>query len=292
MILSDEARPMYHLSLFPEEMEHLHPLDLELEVCNVVPTSILQMLSLKINIVLFKRVYGQLSLELWLQAYTGLGFIYDDFLAAYVPSLVKLDPYARDMFGIDEKVAEFVGSPQQVLLVSAKAGACDRAIRCGGCAVAEGRLQDGTGTEQGRCIGGARDFLFGTLLLHGTEDRVPKVKGELLDLPTTLPLLAAACCSLERVPHPTPSLNGSNAYVPLHEHREHPKQRQCLAILTSFWTLFWSQNGPFSRRLERLVGTKWVTAGSKRAKKICLSIPSGLGTTLEKFMLDRLLTHR
>lgn len=32
--------------MYPEEEEHLHPLDLELEVCSVLPSSILQMLSL------------------------------------------------------------------------------------------------------------------------------------------------------------------------------------------------------------------------------------------------------
>ena len=32
MILSDQARPMYPFSAFPEEMEHLHPLNFELEV--------------------------------------------------------------------------------------------------------------------------------------------------------------------------------------------------------------------------------------------------------------------
>ena len=51
-----------------------------------------------------------------------------------------------------------------------------------------------------------------------------------------------------------------------------------------FLTHFWSQNGPFSRHFGIFCGPKRVTTGSKRAKKTCLSIPSGLGTTLEKII--------
>ena len=38
----------------------------------------------------------------------------------------------------------------------------------------------------------------------------------------------------------------------------------------------------FSRHFGILHGSKHVITGSKRAKNTCLSIPSGLGTTLEK----------
>ena len=55
-------------------------------------------------------------------------------------------------------------------------------------------------------------------------------------------------------------------------------------VFDPFWTHFWSQNGPFSRHFGIFQGPKRVTAGSKRAKNTCLSIPSGLGTTLEKMI--------
>ena len=53
-------------------------------------------------------------------------------------------------------------------------------------------------------------------------------------------------------------------------------------IVDPFFTHFWSQNGPFSRHFGIFHGPKRVTTGSKWAKNTCLSIPSGLGTTLEK----------
>ena len=49
-----------------------------------------------------------------------------------------------------------------------------------------------------------------------------------------------------------------------------------------FLSHFWSQNGPFSRYFGIFCGPKRATTGSKRAKNTCLSIPSGLGTTLKK----------
>ena len=51
-----------------------------------------------------------------------------------------------------------------------------------------------------------------------------------------------------------------------------------------FSTHLSSQNGPFSRHFAILHGPKRATTGSKRAKNTCLSIPSGLGTTLEKMI--------
>ena len=44
----------------------------------------------------------------------------------------------------------------------------------------------------------------------------------------------------------------------------------------------WSQKGPFSRQFGIFHGPQRTTTGSKRPKNSCLSIPSGLGTTLEK----------
>ena len=55
-------------------------------------------------------------------------------------------------------------------------------------------------------------------------------------------------------------------------------------VFDPFLTHFWSQNGPFSRHFGIFSGLKCATTGSKRAKNVCLSIPSGLGTTLEKMI--------
>ena len=56
-----------------------------------------------------------------------------------------------------------------------------------------------------------------------------------------------------------------------------------------FLTHLWSQNGPFSRHFGIFHGPKRVTTGSKQAKNTCLSIPSGLGTTLEKMIFSPLV---
>ena len=53
-------------------------------------------------------------------------------------------------------------------------------------------------------------------------------------------------------------------------------------VFDPFLTHFWSQNGPFSRHFGIFHGPKRATTGSKRPKNTCLSIPSGLGTTLGK----------
>ena len=55
-------------------------------------------------------------------------------------------------------------------------------------------------------------------------------------------------------------------------------------VFDPVFTHFWSQNSPFSRLLGIFRGPKRVTAGSKRARNTCLSILSGLGTTLEKMI--------
>ena len=58
-------------------------------------------------------------------------------------------------------------------------------------------------------------------------------------------------------------------------------------VFDPFSTHFWSQNGPFSRHFGFFHGPKRATTGSKRPKNTCLSIPSGLGTTLEKLIFFR-----
>ena len=55
-------------------------------------------------------------------------------------------------------------------------------------------------------------------------------------------------------------------------------------VLNPFWTHFSSQNGPFSWDFGMFHGPKHITTGSKQPKNTCLSIPSGLGTTLEKLI--------
>ena len=55
-------------------------------------------------------------------------------------------------------------------------------------------------------------------------------------------------------------------------------------VFHPFLTHCWSQNGPFSRYLGIFHGPKRATTGSKQPKNTCLSIPSGLGTTLEKII--------
>ena len=61
-------------------------------------------------------------------------------------------------------------------------------------------------------------------------------------------------------------------------------------VFDPFWTHCWSQNGPFSRHFGIFHGPKRATTGSKRPKNTCLSIPSGLGTTLEKMIFFALGT--
>ena len=53
-------------------------------------------------------------------------------------------------------------------------------------------------------------------------------------------------------------------------------------VFDPFLTHFGRQKGPFCKHFGIFHGPKSVSTGSKRAKNKCLSIPSGLGTTLEK----------
>ena len=55
-------------------------------------------------------------------------------------------------------------------------------------------------------------------------------------------------------------------------------------VFDPFLTCFWSRSGPFSRHFGIFHGPKHVTRRSKRPKDTCLSIPTGLGTTLEKII--------
>ena len=54
------------------------------------------------------------------------------------------------------------------------------------------------------------------------------------------------------------------------------------AFLTHFSPIFGPKTAPFEGILGFFHGPKRVTTGSKRPKNTCLSIPSGVGTTLEK----------
>ena len=55
-------------------------------------------------------------------------------------------------------------------------------------------------------------------------------------------------------------------------------------VFAPFLPHFWSRNGPFSSHFGIPHGSKRATTGSKRPKNTSLSIPSGLGTTLEKMI--------
>ena len=61
-------------------------------------------------------------------------------------------------------------------------------------------------------------------------------------------------------------------------------------VFDPFLTHCWSQNGPFSRYFGIFHGPERATTGSKRLKNTCFSIPSGLGTTLEKMIFFALGT--
>ena len=61
-------------------------------------------------------------------------------------------------------------------------------------------------------------------------------------------------------------------------------------VFDPFLTHCWSQNGPFSRHFGIFHGPKRATTGSKWPKITCLSIPSDLGTTLEKMIFFALGT--
>ena len=61
-------------------------------------------------------------------------------------------------------------------------------------------------------------------------------------------------------------------------------------VLAPFLIHCWSQNGPFSRHFGIFHRPKCGTRGSKRPKNTCLSIPSGLGKTLEKMIFFALRT--
>ena len=74
---------------------------------------------------------------------------------------------------------------------------------------------------------------------------------------------------------------------------EHPKWSGSLLEkrgFDPFLTHFWSQNGTFSRHFGIFHSPKRATTGSKRPKNTCLSIASGLGTTLEKIIFFALGT--
>ena len=62
-------------------------------------------------------------------------------------------------------------------------------------------------------------------------------------------------------------------------------------IFDRFLIDFWSQNNPCSGDFVTLEGPKWLAMGSKRAGFTCLGTPNGLGSTLEKHIVDSFVTH-
>ena len=57
-------------------------------------------------------------------------------------------------------------------------------------------------------------------------------------------------------------------------------------VFDPFLTHFCSQNGPFSMHFGILRGPKRATAGSKRPKNTCLSIPSGPGSFVDRLFFS------
>ena len=70
-----------------------------------------------------------------------------------------------------------------------------------------------------------------------------------------------------------------------------PKSLLEKRVFDPFLTHFWSQNGPFSRHFGFFHGPKHITTGSKWSKNICLSIPNGPVSLLEKCVFDPFSTH-
>ena len=62
-------------------------------------------------------------------------------------------------------------------------------------------------------------------------------------------------------------------------------------VFDPFFTLFWSQKGPFSRHFGIFHGPKHVTTGSKRAKSTCCGILNGSRSILEKHLFDSFFSH-
>eukprot|EP00667_Euglena_gracilis_P000167 EG_transcript_167 len=122
-LLSDKARCVTHLSPFPAEQLHLHPLDTEWEVCPLPPHAVLQLLSPPINVAVLKRADTSPSLEQQLAALQGLGAVYAEFLQTFVPPLVKLQPESVAGQPLLREVGAFLDSWRRCLLLVGEAGA-------------------------------------------------------------------------------------------------------------------------------------------------------------------------
>eukprot|EP00667_Euglena_gracilis_P000271 EG_transcript_271 len=123
IIVSDEAHALFHLSAFPNELEHLHDLSQEFQVCTVVPVSILQMLSLNVNVITLKRAGQRLALDLQLRALEELSFVFEPFLATYVPPMVKESRFAPETYRLEPRMQTFLADPgKRMLLVVATSG--------------------------------------------------------------------------------------------------------------------------------------------------------------------------
>jgi len=121
LILSDQARPLYHLSEFPEEMEYLHPLDLELETCMIIPAFMLVLAAVKVNVVVLKRAGAEVSLDLHLRLMASLSFIFEDMYSLYVMPGAKQHE-ADEPVALDERIEAFLQSSDHTLLVTGPQG--------------------------------------------------------------------------------------------------------------------------------------------------------------------------
>ena len=70
-----------------------------------------------------------------------------------------------------------------------------------------------------------------------------------------------------------------------------PKVSQEKHTFDPFLTDLWSQNSRFSRHFVTLEGPKWLAMGWKWSHFTCLCTPNGLGSFLEKHIVDPFLTH-
>jgi len=121
LILSDQARPLYHLSEFPGEMEYLHPLDLELETCMTIPAFMLILAAVKVNVIILKRADAGVSLDLHLRLMASLSFIFEDVYALYVMPGAK-EHASGETIPVDARVEAFLQSTDHTLLVTGPQG--------------------------------------------------------------------------------------------------------------------------------------------------------------------------
>eukprot|EP00669_Euglena_mutabilis_P014036 TRINITY_DN905_c0_g1_i2.p1 TRINITY_DN905_c0_g1~~TRINITY_DN905_c0_g1_i2.p1 ORF type:complete len:797 (+),score=89.75 TRINITY_DN905_c0_g1_i2:274-2664(+) len=121
IITADAARPIYHLSEFPAEMEYLHPLDLELEVVSFVPFFLLTKASVNSSVAILKRAGLDLSFEASLGVRSCITYVLEEFFSTYIVPPVK--PKLEDEPSpIDDHIQDFLRSSDHTLFVTGESG--------------------------------------------------------------------------------------------------------------------------------------------------------------------------